>query len=167
MSEPLVFFAAGMPQTKGSGKAITSRSTGRAFFKPDNPKTAAWQGVVAHAAAQAGAKPIDGPVRLELTFVLPRPKGHMGSGKNAATVKASAPRYPASKPDGDKLERAVLDALTGVVYADDGQVVDVTWAKRWAGVEGGGESAGVLVRAMRADGCTFVQSDSTSSRVPG
>jgi Holliday junction resolvase RusA-like endonuclease len=34
-------------------------------------------------------------------------------------------RYPTTKPDIDKLSRAVLDALTSVWYKDDSQVIQL------------------------------------------
>jgi Holliday junction resolvase RusA-like endonuclease len=69
------------------------------------------------------------PVHVRMTFNLPRPAGHYGSGKNAGKVRASAPREHVTKPDLDKLARCVLDALTGVVYADDSQVVGINASK--------------------------------------
>jgi Holliday junction resolvase RusA-like endonuclease len=68
--------------------------------------------------------PITGAVEVTMRFRLTRPRSHYGTGRNALTVKASAPAYPTSKPDGDKLQRAVLDALTqGGAYRDDSQVI--------------------------------------------
>ena len=53
-----------------------------------------------------------------------RPKSHFGTGKNADKVKQSAPVFPATMPDIDKLMRAILDGLTDAqVWLDDGQVV--------------------------------------------
>jgi Holliday junction resolvase RusA-like endonuclease len=40
-------------------------------------------------------------------------------------------RYPTTKPDLDKLARAVLDALTGVYYLDDAQVVSLDLQKAY------------------------------------
>ena len=54
-------------------------------------------------------------------------KGHYGTGRNADQVKASAPPHPTTKPDATKLVRAVEDALTGVIWRDDSQVV-----RQWA-----------------------------------
>jgi Holliday junction resolvase RusA-like endonuclease len=143
----VVFFAAGIPQTKGSTRSFAHK--GRIITKHANPKTSAWQGVVAHAAHAAGVRPADGGVALSvsLTFFLPRPRSHYGSGKNAAVLKATAPRFPTGKPDVDKLERACLDALTGVGYVDDSQVVETHPAKRYV-VDGHDVAgvAGVLVR---------------------
>lgn len=71
-------------------------------------------------------------VAVALRFGLPRPKGHWGTGRNADRLKPSAPAWPATKPDVDKLERAVLDALTGVLWADDSQVVMLSADKVYA-----------------------------------
>lgn len=37
--------------------------------------------------------------------------------------------FPVVKPDADKLARAILDALTGVLFADDAQVVELVIGK--------------------------------------
>jgi Holliday junction resolvase RusA-like endonuclease len=62
-------------------------------------------------------------VEVWTRFYTQRPKGHYGTGRNAGLLKDSAPARPITKPDKDKLERRVLDALSGVIYADDSQVV--------------------------------------------
>jgi crossover junction endodeoxyribonuclease RusA len=65
-----------------------------------------------------------GPVSITVRFRLTRPRSHYGTGRNSATPRPAAPLYPVSKPDGDKLLRAVLDALTqGGAYRDDAQVI--------------------------------------------
>ena len=69
---------------------------------------------------------------VDITFHRARNKGHYGTGKNAHLVKDSAPAHPTVKPDVDKLSRSVLDALTGIVWVDDAQVVDKTVRKRYA-----------------------------------
>ena len=53
---------------------------------------------------------------------MPRLKGHYGTGKNAGTLKPSAPLFHTSKPDLDKLVRCIKDALTGIAWKDDAQV---------------------------------------------
>jgi Holliday junction resolvase RusA-like endonuclease len=83
------------------------------------------------------------PVSLRLTFVLARPKGHYGSGRNSDQVKPSAPHRPAGRPDVDKLARSVLDGLTmGGAFADDAQVVDLDVSKHWCEP---GETPGVVI----------------------
>jgi Holliday junction resolvase RusA-like endonuclease len=71
----------------------------------------------------------EGPVALALTFVMRRPLGHYGTGRNARKLKPRAPWYSAVRPDVDKLTRAVMDSLTGVAYRDDGQVAALRVAK--------------------------------------
>jgi crossover junction endodeoxyribonuclease RusA len=80
----------------------------------------------------------DGPVRVHLQFVMPRPK---------STPKRSTP--PAvKKPDLDKLQRAMFDAIGSAgVWRDDSQVTDVVAGKRLAGLN---ETPGVWVRVDAA-----------------
>ena len=63
--------------------------------------------------------PISTPIALELTFYMPRPKGHYGSGTKSACLKDSAPEWHTSKPDLDNLCKFVQDSLNGVFYKDD------------------------------------------------
>lgn len=74
---------------------------------------------------------LSGPVAVDVRFFLPRPKSHFGTGRNATKLKDCAPDFHVKKPDVDKLVRAVLDSLSGVVYSDDCQVVDLTTSKRF------------------------------------
>jgi crossover junction endodeoxyribonuclease RusA len=86
-----------------------------------------------------GGPPMGGAVHVAVTFWLPRPKGHYGSGRNAAQIRPGAPAYPAGKPDLDKLARALLDGLTeGGAWKDDAQVVYIAAAKVYADGEAPG-----------------------------
>lgn len=70
--------------------------------------------------------PLDGALAVSITFELPRPRGHYGTGRNGGLIKDSAPQFPAGRPDLDKLLRAVLDGLTaGGAWSDDAQVVRI------------------------------------------
>ena len=66
---------------------------------------------------------LDGPVSVTVDFYLPRPKSHYGTGRNAGLLKPSAPNWHLTRPDGDKLTRAVGDALTRLAWRDDSQIV--------------------------------------------
>jgi Holliday junction resolvase RusA-like endonuclease len=100
-----------------------------------------WRQTVSLVASQAmfGSPPLKGPVSINIQFRFARPKGHFGTGRNEGTVKASAPFVPTGKPDLDKLQRAVFDALTHIVWLDDAQVVEVKAYKIYA------ENPGILV----------------------
>lgn len=68
-----------------------------------------------------------GALKVIFTFYVQRPKGHF----NKRGLKPSAPLYPVKKPDVLKLSRAVEDALTGIVWRDDAQIVTETILKRY------------------------------------
>ena len=86
-----------------------------------------WKTRVAQAAGEAmnGDGLLDGPLLLTVQFIVPRPKGHYG----VRGLRPSAPAYPTVRPDVTKLVRAVEDALTGIVWRDDSQVVSQHAAK--------------------------------------
>lgn len=141
----ITFFAAGMPQPKGSARAFMRPGMRHPVVVQANAaKGKTWQGVVSTAAVEAGVKPLEGPVSVSLVFLVPRPRSHYGTGKNASVLKASAPAHPSTKPDVDKLARACLDAMTGVAYRDDAQVFDLVALKAYCGYSGE-ERAGVFV----------------------
>jgi len=126
------FTVPGRPLSKGSMRPVTSKTTGKVFLKPSNPNLKLWTSDVKAFAAQAWKDVLtDGPVWLDLLYRFSRPKSHYGTGKNASVLKPGAPKHPIGRPDIDKLERAVLDALTGVVYRDDSQVVSVFQTKEY------------------------------------
>lgn len=127
----ITFAVNGMPGTKGSVRAFMSRSTGRAMIVNDSRKAAPWAALVSYAARQAmrGIEPFDGPVSVEIDFYLPRPKSHYGK----RGLKASAPAFPAVKPDGDKMLRCTWDALTGICFRDDAQIVAWPGRKLYGG----------------------------------
>jgi Holliday junction resolvase RusA-like endonuclease len=93
-------------------------------------KVKPWRDVVAWSTVAArnrirGWRPLLGPVALSLTFTMPRPRSHFGTGRNAAVVRPSAPERPDVTPDLDKLVRATQDALKfGGAFKDDAQVVE-------------------------------------------
>ena len=126
----LTFTAIGRPQPAGSKRAFPIRRggvvTGVATTE-DNLKSRPWKDSVAAAAMDALPAGRDelltGPLELTIDFYLARHAGHYGSGRNREIVKASAPAWPTTRPDATKLTRAVEDALTGLVWRDDAQVV--------------------------------------------
>lgn len=119
----IAFTVTGTPEPGGSKKAYVVNE--RAVVVDANPRVKGWRDQVASAALQV--RPADllrGPLAVEFTFFVPRPKGHYGTGKNAGVVKDSAPRYPAARPDVLKLARGTEDALTDVLWADDALIVE-------------------------------------------
>ena len=74
-----------------------------------------------------------GPVAVELIFWFPRPASHYGIKNGISYLKPTAPVEPVSARVGDldKLCRAILDALTGVAYLADRQVVELEARKAY------------------------------------
>jgi len=128
MREPLQFFAHGTP--KGQPRARACRRGNHAAVY--DPGTAdAWKWAVRAAAKDKwDGVPFVGPIRLEVTFYMPRPKSHFRSNGD---LKPKAPEWHIGKPDRDNLEKALMDALTTLgVWADDCQVCTGVVRKKYA-----------------------------------
>ena len=154
------FSVRGVAAPQGSKKAFRVKNSTRINQVESSARVGPWRELVHFAAENAVerwgrvrnvdslfldeefARFYGGPVTVSLRFAFVRPASHYGTGRNAANLKASAPLYPATRHhksggDIDKLVRAVLDAMTGVVYADDSQVVALApvW-KVWGSMSG-------------------------------
>lgn len=141
------FFVAGIPVPKGSAKAYMRKEMKLpAVVQSNAERQKPWASAIGYAAQQAGVKMVaSGPIALGVTFFLPRPRSHFGTGKNAGTVKLSAPIYHTAKPDLDKLLRCVKDALTGVAWKDDAQVAVIVNLEKKYDVQPG---AHITIREM-------------------
>lgn len=127
----ITFFVAGIPRPGGSKTArLVCRKGGAPVMVNGRPLittrdaggelTKNWRSIVAHSAAAAyQGSPLCGALEVQFHFVMPRPRGHFGSGKNAGKVKAAAPTFHTVKPDVLKLSRSTEDALTGIIWRDD------------------------------------------------
>jgi Holliday junction resolvase RusA-like endonuclease len=151
MPEAVLFVVRGKPEPGGS-KTPGVTNSGRRFVREANPAVKEWRRRVADAATQAmdGRALLAGELRLDVGFYLTRPKGHLGTGRNAGKVKASAPKRPTTKPDTTKLLRALEDALRGIVWADDCQVVSQE-ATKWYAEPGEPPRAEVLVAEIESN----------------
>jgi len=126
--KPLLdIFVPGLPAPGGS-----KRYVGGARIIDDAKRNKPWRdSVAAFALEQFEGPPVTCPVHLFVEFYLPRAKAHYGTGRNAGTLKPSAPRQHKIKPDVLKLTRSTEDALTGIVWADDAQVVHIFAGKQY------------------------------------
>lgn len=130
------FFVPGRPAPQGS-----KRHVGQGIMVESSRQLGPWRERVALAAhnAMAASGLLAGPITLALDFVLPRPK---------STPKRRTPAAT-KRPDVDKLARAVLDAITDVIIADDAQVIELRATKRLAELA---ETPGVQIRVRDAAG---------------
>lgn len=137
------FDVVGDPIPQGSMRAFARRGGGRPMVTGDNARTRPWKDAVTWAASEARRDTATEPVCVSLAFSVRRPKSH--SGKRG--LLPSAPTYPGTKPDLDKLVRAVLDSLVEAqVLADDALVAMLRASKTFAD----GVPAGVHVRVWVA-----------------
>jgi Holliday junction resolvase RusA-like endonuclease len=157
MSDQLIVLEVlGIPEAQGSMVAFLGRHDKRPHVKPVNEaRLKRWRKKVRGEAEHAMAyhDQITGPVKVQLVFAFDRPASHYGTGRNAALLRANAPAFPDNRAtkDIDKLERALFDALSGVVFADDSQVCDVRARKVWAGEsEHAPASPGVRIQVQPA-----------------
>ena len=99
-----------------------------------------WRAVLQERLARECVEQFVGPVELRLGFDMPRLQSHfrpVNSKRSAPELRESAPDYPCSAPDLDKLVRAVGDSITDAgLWRDDGQVASLVAAKRYSDTPG-------------------------------
>ncbi len=143
----------GTPVPQGSGRSFVAG--GRAVHVTRTAPLLAWRGAIATEArtAMAGRPLAEGPLAVDLVFrPAARPASHYlpANGRRAVRqLRLDAPVWHTGTPDGDKLARAALDALTSVVYVDDKQAVRLVVEKRWPD-EGEAPGASIRVRRLAA-----------------
>jgi len=81
------------------------------------------------ASEHAPAALLEGPVGMMLTVYRSMPKSFS---KKKATEAEAGRLQPTSKPDVDNYLKGVKDALKGVIWKDDSQVVEVFAQKRYS-----------------------------------
>lgn len=136
MNNAIHIFIPGPPVAKGSPKMMINRRTGARFPGKDSKKLEEWEKVARGSAiaAMQGRELLRGAVRLEVEFVFPRPKSHIGKNRRLLSGK---PFIHISKPDLDKLMRALGDCMNGIVYADDSMICRCLLMKRYENVDVG------------------------------
>ncbi|KKN39265.1 hypothetical protein LCGC14_0745480 [marine sediment metagenome] len=122
------FLVRGIPAPKGSVTAFKT-GDGRPFVTTQKTKgLKEWQTAVGFVMqSEWQGEPLRGAVAVALSFRMLRPKSARKSDY-----------YMAKRPDIDKLVRAVLDGMTGIVFIDDGQVAQLTAIKHYESGTGPG-----------------------------
>lgn len=137
MSDWLEFRVKGLPAPQGSKRAFV-RNGRASLVEMAGASLKAWRQDVTVAARYAmsteGWYSVDEPVEVHIAFAMPRPKSRADDD------------WHATRPDIDKLTRAVLDALTTAqVWRDDSRVADLKAWKRYADDSGPGAFIAVRV----------------------
>lgn len=120
----------GDPKAQGRARA---RNAGSFIQIYDDPKSRkAKDSLIAVIQDEAPESLLDCPLRVDLHFYMPRPKGHYGTGRNEGKLKDSSPTRHTKRPDIDNLRKLVMDALTKVFWRDDSLVCEGTTIKNYS-----------------------------------
>lgn len=152
----LSFEVSGEPAPKGSMRAVLRRDGTPVLVPSGSSANAralyAWHKAIREQASRAIGehRPLFVDVALEvyMLFKLARPASHYSKGRDPGRLLPSAPpdHWHIVKPDGDKLARSTLDALTGVLYDDDARIAIQHPIKQW--VPPGREGVVITVRPL-------------------
>jgi len=146
MSDVIVTIT-GKPVAKGRGRV--GQVNGRPMvFTPSN--TRKWERDARMVARQemGHRKPLQGPLQLAVECVFPVPVSWPAWKRDAALEGIVA---HTTKPDGDNCLKAAKDALNGIVWIDDCQVIESVARKRY------GDAPQVLIHVRPAPGMISAQ----------
>ena len=125
------FYVSGTPIPKGSTKAFYIKKLNRVITTNANKETTGWESRVAYSAQKIQEEKdfytTDKHVGYEIaiTFSFNRP-----------TSLPKKYNLKTTRPDLDKLARAILDAVTRVLIPDDAQVIGISCRKILSPTEG-------------------------------
>lgn len=117
-------------EPQGSSRAFVNKKSGRAIVTSANPKMKPYRHTVTQIACESLAKANEiqpwaakhVPVSIGFRFYVEKPSS-----------VAKKRTEPVVKPDLDKLIRSTTDALTGVLYHDDAQIVEYFEVRKFYG----------------------------------
>lgn len=121
---PLLFTVLGDPEHKRRARAVPTARGIRVMQPRENQS---YEAKIATIALAAGAQVHDGPVILKVIalYAVPRSRWRVRQ-----PIPEGLPRT--GRPDWDNIGKIVSDALNGVAWIDDSQVVEASVAKRFA-----------------------------------
>lgn len=90
------------------------------FVKPDAQRYLSYKSLVGHYMRKHCDEPIQGPIKLSVTFYMPIPLS------DSKKKKAEKKGKPATvKPDIDNLLKGLFDAANGIMWPDDNAVCEL------------------------------------------
>lgn len=118
------FVVPGIPKPKLRARSRIVRSRdGRQFVSNYTPaSTRSNEAVIRSLAADAmdGMPPVDGPVQVRISILMPIPSSWS---KRRQQLALEGIVRPTGKPDLDNIAKSVCDPLNGICYRDDSQIV--------------------------------------------
>lgn len=117
MEAKICFTIPAVPVAQPRARATTVHGQARMYEAKKTHPIHAFKATARMAAAAAySGPPLDGPISASLTFVFA-----------SKTKRMRKPK--ATKPDCDNLAKGLLDSLNGLLFVDDGQVVELNVSK--------------------------------------
>lgn len=125
MFDKVAFQLPGHPKGKGRPRAVVRGGFARVYTPAE---TRSYEGMIRLAAEKAmrGRPPTERPVIVMMAAVFDIPKSFSKARRSAAL---DGGEFPAKKPDLDNIVKAVVDAMNGVVFKDDSQIVSARYSK--------------------------------------
>jgi len=119
----------GTPVAKARPRGFRTKKGNIGFYTPTKSKDFEFE--VRKCAQEIFKNPLRCPIKLSITFLLPRPKRLYWKTK-------PMPRTPhITRPDIDNLVKSVEDGLNKVAFLDDSQIIELHATKNYhAGYEG-------------------------------
>ena len=118
----------GKPEPKGRPRFRRVKN----FVQTYTPaKTKNYEDKVRDVAKQAMGEhePLETPVGIQMSIKLPVPKSYS---KKRTSDCLNKYEMPTKKPDWDNVAKAITDALNGIAYVDDSQIVSATVHKMYS-----------------------------------
>lgn len=133
--DPVTFHVPGKPRGKARARTVRNQSSNRTVsYKPE--KDLLYENLIKERFLnQAGEFYIEGgkPVTLRIVARFLPPKS---TSKKKQKQMMDGEILPLKKPDMDNIVKVVADALNGVAYNDDTQIVLVSAKKAYSAIEG-------------------------------
>lgn len=130
------FTVPGPPVGKARPRVVRTKAGRSMSFTPD--KIVAYEELVRLRFAESlqgqPFQPLEGALRIKIFAGYPVPKST--SKKHRAAMLAGV-ELPTKKPDWDNIGKIICDALNGVAYKDDAQIVKSEFVKRY--IDGHGQ----------------------------
>lgn len=123
-NEPMEIFIPCIPKAKGRPRFTRK---GHAYT-PQTTRTAE-QEIAAHVRSVVEGAPLEGALRVDVEALMPIPKSLKGVKRDQAIT---CQIWPTTRFDADNLAKLCLDALNGILWHDDAQIVQLNITKRYA-----------------------------------
>ena len=118
----------GTPVAKQRPRGFKDKKNNIRFYTPTSNKN--FEYLIRQRAEAVFAKPLLTPIKMSITFLMPRPKKLMWKTRPMPEIPCP------TRPDYDNLSKSITDGLNGVAFHDDGQVTDCHIRKRYHAGDG-------------------------------